>query len=138
MGVPPSASSEEITRAYRKLAARYHPDKHQGNELQDLAAEKLAEANEAYQVLKNPRSRSDYDMGQNVHTGQPSPGGPAGRPMPNLTRSLRSSLLLVVIIIGSVFAMRFIRSPRAMAVIAAAVGLAWFGPRIYRLLKKKN
>lgn len=135
--MPPSASRDEITRAYRKLAARYHPDKHQGNELQDLAAEKLAGVNEAYQVLKDPRSRSEYDVRRGIGTGQTSPGEPTMRPAPDLARSLKSTLLLLVILGGGFFAMRFIRNPRAMAVVAVAIAVAWFGPRVYRLLKKK-
>lgn len=133
----PSASRDEITRAYRKLVARYHPDKHQANELQDLAAEKLAAVNEAYQVLKDQRSRSEYDVRRGIGAGQPSPQGPTMRQAPDLARSLKSTLLFVVILSGGIFAMRFIRNPRAMAVVAVAIAAAWFGPRVYRLLKKK-
>jgi len=51
LGVTQSSTKEEITRAYRKLAARYHPDKHQGNPLADLAEEKFKQINEAYHAL---------------------------------------------------------------------------------------
>jgi molecular chaperone DnaJ len=51
LGIERSASKEDIIRAYRKLAAKYHPDKHQGNPLADLAEEKFKEVNEAYQAL---------------------------------------------------------------------------------------
>jgi len=51
LGVSRGAKKEEITRAYRRLAARYHPDKHQGNPLADLAEEKFKEINEAYHEL---------------------------------------------------------------------------------------
>lgn len=51
LGVDRAASQEQITRAYRRLAAQYHPDKHQGNPLADLAEEKFKEINEAYQAL---------------------------------------------------------------------------------------
>lgn len=51
LGVNRSSTKEEITRAYRKLAARYHPDKHQGNPLADLAEEKFKQINEAYHAL---------------------------------------------------------------------------------------
>ena len=51
LGVDRSASKKEIIKAYRKLAAKYHPDKHHGNPLAELAEEKFKEINEAYQVL---------------------------------------------------------------------------------------
>ena len=51
LGINRNASKREITKAYRKLAAQYHPDKHQGNPLADLAEEKFKEINEAYRVL---------------------------------------------------------------------------------------
>jgi molecular chaperone DnaJ len=51
LGIARSASSEQITKAYRRLAAMYHPDKHHGNPLADLAEEKFKEINEAYHAL---------------------------------------------------------------------------------------
>ena len=51
LGISRSAKKEEIVRAYRKLAAKYHPDKHLGNPLADLAEEKFKEINEAYHML---------------------------------------------------------------------------------------
>jgi molecular chaperone DnaJ len=56
LGVNKSASSDDIKRAYRKLAHQYHPDKGQGNE------EKFKEVNEAYQVLSNSDKKSQYDQ----------------------------------------------------------------------------
>jgi len=51
LGVERGSSREEIAKAFRKLAAKYHPDKHQGNPLADLAEEKFKEINEAYHAL---------------------------------------------------------------------------------------
>lgn len=51
LGVSRNASSEEITKAYRELVKKYHPDKYQGNPLADLAQEKLQEINEAYDAI---------------------------------------------------------------------------------------
>jgi len=51
LGIGPNASRDEIRKAYRKLASKYHPDKHQGNPLQELAEEKFKEINEAYHAL---------------------------------------------------------------------------------------
>jgi len=58
-----SATAHEIRSAYLRLAALYHPDKHQGNPLEALASEKLADLNWAYACLSNPESRRDYDNG---------------------------------------------------------------------------
>lgn len=51
LGIPRSASQEDIRKAYRELVKKYHPDKYQGNPLADLAEEKLQEVNWAYDTL---------------------------------------------------------------------------------------
>ena len=53
-----SASGDEIKRAYRKLAVKYHPDKNPGDQ---QAEEKFKEIGEAYDVLIDPEKRSAYD-----------------------------------------------------------------------------
>ncbi len=67
LGVPKNATQEEIRRAYLKLAHKYHPDKTGGNK---EAEEKLKEINAAYDVLKNPEKRAQYDRYGTVD-GQP-------------------------------------------------------------------
>ena len=56
LGVDKHATEEEIKKAFRKLAHKYHPDKPEGNE------EKFKEINEAYQVLSNKEKRAQYDQ----------------------------------------------------------------------------
>jgi curved DNA-binding protein len=60
LGVPKTAKSEEIKKAYRKLAMQYHPDRNQGKE--QWANEKFKEINEAYAVLGDPEKRKQYDQ----------------------------------------------------------------------------
>lgn len=56
LGVSQGASDEEIKKAYRELARKYHPDNYQNNPLADLAEEKMKEINEAYDILVKQRS----------------------------------------------------------------------------------
>ena len=56
LGVDPGASDEEVKRAYRELARKYHPDNYQNNPLADLAEEKMKEINEAYDAITRLRS----------------------------------------------------------------------------------
>jgi curved DNA-binding protein len=74
LGVERSVSREEIQKAYRKLARKYHPDINKDKD----AEEKFKQINEAYEVLKNPEKRKKYDtLGPNWQAGQdftPPPG----------------------------------------------------------------
>jgi curved DNA-binding protein CbpA len=63
LGVERTASDAEIRAAYRGLVARYHPDKHTGNPLEGLAAEKMAEINRAYEILSDAERRAAFDRG---------------------------------------------------------------------------
>ena len=58
LGLEKGASDEEIKKAFRKLAIKYHPDKNQGNK---EAEDKFKEINEAYQVLSDPEKKATYD-----------------------------------------------------------------------------
>lgn len=72
LGVPRTASEDEIKKAFRKLAHKYHPDKGTGDE------KKFKEINEAYQVLGNSEKRARYDhTGQDYHS-QGQGGGAQG------------------------------------------------------------
>ncbi|MBP1587494.1 MAG: molecular chaperone DnaJ [Clostridia bacterium] len=59
LGVSKNASADEIKKAYRQLAKKYHPDLHPGDK---ECEEKLKEANEAYEVLSDPDKKAKYDQ----------------------------------------------------------------------------
>ena len=56
LGVPETASDEEVKRAYRELARKYHPDNYHDNPLADLAQEKMKDINAAYEPITKMRS----------------------------------------------------------------------------------
>ena len=63
LGVPHGASEDEIKKAYRELARKYHPDNYVNNPLADLAQEKMKEINEAYAVLTKGGGASSQQTG---------------------------------------------------------------------------
>jgi len=75
LGVSKGASDDEIKKAFRKLAVKYHPDKNPGNK---EAEEKFKEANEAYSVLSDKTKRSRYDQFGHAGVGGDGGGNPFG------------------------------------------------------------
>lgn len=68
LGVKQGASQEEIKSAYRKLVKKYHPDQYGDNPLKELAQEKLAEVNKAYDMLKNGNTSGSYSSNSYSNT----------------------------------------------------------------------
>lgn len=73
LGVGRSASADDIKKAFRRLAHKYHPDKSGGD------ADKFKEINEAYQVLSNPEKRKQYDKFGRVFDGNAAGAGHGGQ-----------------------------------------------------------
>ena len=73
LGVPRDVSDEDLKKAYRKLALKYHPDRNPGNK---AAEERIREINAAYEVVGDPEQRRTYDrlrFGDEVRDEAPDP-----------------------------------------------------------------
>jgi len=76
LGVSRDADAEEIKKAYRQLALKYHPDRNEGSKESE---ERFKEVTEAYEVLRDPEKREIYDRyGEQGFKGRAGPGGFGG------------------------------------------------------------
>ena len=84
LDLPPTASGDDIKKAFRQQIARYHPDKvqHLGKEFQDMAAERAAELTEAYRILSHEGNRADYDRTLGARPAAPSAAASASAQAP--------------------------------------------------------
>ena len=75
LGVPETATDEEIKKAYRELARKYHPDNYHDNPLADLAQERMKEINAAYEQITKERSGGNRPGGYGGYQQQYYGGG---------------------------------------------------------------
>ncbi len=75
LGIDRNAGEEEVKKAYRDLARKYHPDNYVNNPLADLAQEKMKEINEAYDAITKGRASGQQgsSSGGSYHSGNASP-----------------------------------------------------------------
>ncbi len=105
LGVARNASAAEIRTAYLGLVARYHPDHHQGNPLEGLAADKMSELNQAWEILSDPERRAAYDRGESPGTHQPFAAGRGGVRRRRSWLSLLGLLLFLPLVIRLLMAL---------------------------------
>jgi curved DNA-binding protein CbpA len=83
--IAPTATADEVKRAFRAQIARYHPDKvqHLGREFQAMAADRAAELTEAYRILSDAGHRAEYDRARGAIAGEDAwAAPPSGEPSP--------------------------------------------------------
>lgn len=98
LGVGRDADENEIKRAYRKLALKYHPDKNPNSE------ERFKEINEAYEVLGDPEKRSKYDrLGSSYRAWERGGGAPGGYDWSQWTRGTPGGARVEVGDLGDLF-----------------------------------
>ncbi len=94
LGVSPNASDEEVKRAYRELARKYHPDKYRDSDLADLATEKMKEVNAAYEEIQKLRSGKGASGGQSggsSYNGNPRADGSTNAAFAEIRRLINNN-----------------------------------------------
>ena len=132
LGVRASATPDEISKAYKELVLRYHPDRHQGNNLEGLAREKIKRINEAYEVLSDPQKRAFYDAGAG-RSGMFRRGGGSFQ-----KKSLISKIITIAFVGACLPALsRFLKSPNEIIITVGILALLFLIPRLIARFRRK-
>ena len=127
LNVARTATPEQIRAAYLRQAARYHPDQHHGNPLEELASARMAEINRAYELLSDRPRRAAFDAGARTKTARAAAErGMSGRFMKGAALLLAVPLVfrtgaVIVRVLAALFRLLFealasLRGPRLAAV----------------------
>ena len=135
LGVARSATQAEIKAAYQTLVGKYHPDLHQQNPLADLAGERMAEINLAYELLGGPRATRRCTMrvfgrGRAAAPGPRRPPPLSGRPSVRYSQSLAIAALPIIFWV----AMLLVRGLRLVLVRLFGEAVAIGGGRLAALV----
>lgn len=113
LGVPRNAGEEEIKKAYKALARKYHPDLNQGNPQAEMAFKAVGQAHE---VLGDPAKRAQYDQALSKEMDTPRGGTPAPRKFDVMLLVFGSFLILAMVFF-------FIDTPKGIYFLVVAIAL---------------
>ena len=136
--VDPDAEPEVIAAAYRKLAAKYHPDVNPSPE----AAERMREINVAYDLLADPAKRAEYDRargGRWIPRFGAGPSVPPQAPASTVEQVVRTLLLMLISSVIFSLLARMFAGPQGMtvALLIVVVVVLWKGGAIMRYFGKR-
>ena len=95
LGVDPSATDDEVKKAYRNLARKYHPDKYKDTDLKDMADEKMKEVNSAYEEIQKMRKGGSGNSGYNGQSyNNSSSGNSYGYNYANVRRNINTGNIM--------------------------------------------